>query len=527
MSDVFVRALCSPTYARTIWLEYTRTGNTNGLTLQELSQLEEHYSSNIRIWENSPTFDNNEYEITDYEFDAAVDSEISNIESETGVDENGNKFWRWASSGGSAVAGGAGIVLSTMATGEGIGGIGKKVLGFGSKVGANTTPTHTSQLRGLKDGVKTAEANLSNAKKELNVLNTDGKKTFINKTEGPDAYNDKLAAAEKNVNSAQENVNAANEKLDAEQKASTKENTMAYIEIGIATATAIKYWATKPNEEEKEAVVAMQEQIITGQQESVAAAQEMVNMEANAIALSDEAFAVNEAANNAMMVEKTEFDFFAKSIVSLQEKADTRGGLDKDEQALYQTLVTETQATSTIINTISTDTTTEVNQLNDEILNYQDGFDSAAQSAINLQAMTEYTASFDKSTQNTCYVEGIGQGMNAYSATTASIKLLGNSGPCWWNYAIAAVGLAAAASSGIAVGQQMGYAQEIKGEMDVRTQAETVNASTIATYDTTIQGYGSAYEATMSLEMLVPEDVVAPVPAEEVPVLLDEEEDEK
>ena len=45
--------------------------------------------------------------------------------------------------------------------------------------------------------------------------------------------------------------------------------------------------------------------------------------------------------------------------------------------------------------------------------------------------------------------------------------------------------------------------------------------------DTTIQGYGSAYEATMSLEMLVPEDVVAPVPAEEVPVLLDEEEDEK
>ena len=189
--------------------------------------------------------------------------------------------------------------------------------------------------------------------------------------------------------------------------------------------------------------------------------------------------------------------------------------------------MTETQATSTIINTISTDTTTEVNQLNDEILNYQDGFDSAAQSAINLQAMTEYTASFDKSTQNTCYVEGIGQGMNAYSATTASIKLLGNSGPCWWNYAIAAVGLAAAASSGIAVGQQMGYAQEIKGEMDVRTQAETVNASTIATYDTTIQGYGSAYEATMSLEMLVPEDVVAPVPAEEVPVLLDEEEDEK
>ena len=511
MSDVFVRALCSPTYARTIWLEYTRTGNTNGLTLQELSQLEEHYSSNIRIWENSPTFDNNEYEITDYEFDAAVDSEISNIENETGVDENGNKFWRWASSGGSAVAGGAGIVLSTMATGEGIGGIGKKVLGFGSKVGVNTTPTKMDNVKLMNKNVKADKSALKSAKKELNNPNTTPERAF--------ELEDEITAGECDVKSGEDNLKNA-------KKEANKENTMAYIAIGIATATAIKYWATKPNEEEKEAVVAMQEQIITGQQESAAAAQEMVNMEANAIALSDEAFAVNEAANNAMMVEKTEFDFFASSIEALQEKADTRGGLDKDEQALYQTLVTETQATSTIIDTISTDTTTQVNEINDEILNYQDGFDSAAQSAINLQAMTEYTASFDKSTKNTCYVEGIGQGMNAYSATTASIKLLGNSGPCWWNYAIAAVGLAAAASSGIAVGQQMGYAQEIKGEMDVRTQAETVNASTIATYDTTIQGYGSAYEATMSLEMLVPEDVVAPVPAEEVPVLLDEEEDE-
>ncbi|MBQ7125666.1 hypothetical protein IJO12_01110, partial [bacterium] len=465
-----------------------------------------------------------------------VDSEISNIENETGVDENGNKFWRWASSGGSAVAGGAGIVLSTMATGEGIGGIGKKVLGFGSKVGANTTPTATSKLKGLKADVKSANnvldiAKSDAAKADLELSQAKLENTVAERSGqvGPNdigAAQDKAIKADQEVIKAEQGVKDANKELETGQKESNKENTMAYIAIGIATATAIKYWATKPNEEEKEAVVAMQEQIITGQQESAAAAQEMVNMEANAIALSDEAFAVNEAANNAMMVEKTEFDFFASSIEALQEKADTRGGLDKDEQALYQTLVTETQATSTIIDTISTDTTTEVNQLNDEILNYQDDFDSAAQSAINLQAMTEYTASFDKSTQNTCYVEGIGQGMNAYSATTASIKLLGNSGPCWWNYAIAAVGLAAAASSGIAVGQQMGYAQEIKGEMDVRTQAETVNASTIATYDTTIQGYGSAYEATMSLEMLVPEDVVASVPAEEVPVLLDEEEDE-
>ena len=178
MSDVFVRALCSPTYARTIWLEYTRTGNTNGLTLQELSQLEEHYSSNIRIWENSPTFDNNEYEITDYEFDAAVDSEISNIENETGVDENGNKFWRWASSGGSAVAGGAGIVLSTMATGEGIGGIGKKVLGFGSKVGVNTTPTKMDNVKLMNKNVKADKSALKSAKKELNNPNTTPERAF-------------------------------------------------------------------------------------------------------------------------------------------------------------------------------------------------------------------------------------------------------------------------------------------------------------------------------------------------------------
>ena len=302
------------------------------------------------------------------------------------------------------------------------------------------------------------------------------------------------------------------------------QNTMAYVAIGLAVANVAKYYLTKPNEQAHDACVEMQEHIATGQEATNTAADTMLKNEQSAIALSDEATYLNESTNSVFVVEKTEFDFFASSLDNLQKKAETDGGLDSDEMTLYNTLAVDADATYEVVNTMAEDTQASVEELYTQMEGYQQEFDDAAGTIADLQGMTEYVASFDESTVKTCKWETIGQYTNAGSATIAAGKLMATG--MWWNYAVAAVGFGAAVGSMFAANEQSNMKLDVERSVNMRKAAEQTGTSALATYDSTITGYGSALNNVENLEMLIPEDTQSNYVAE-APEKADREENEE
>lgn len=277
--------------------------------------------------------------------------------------------------------------------------------------------------------------------------------------------------------------------------------------VVMASAVAAKYYIAKPNKDQKEACDELQNTMQDAQASLAAAQDDMSSAGDEIVDLSDEAQAYNEDANDEIEDKKTEYDMYKASYDALIEKVNSGESLTEDEKALMQELVPMMQQLGVDIGDLSNETTDNVGEIYDEMGTYQDTYDNAASTMGEVEGVTDYAESFDGATRTSCYVEAGAQTVNATSAGLAAARLAGKAFVGW---AFAAIGVAAAASSGVAAAQQFKWAGDVGTEIGLRKETQDLNSTTTDMYDENIDIYAGQMEGVEDLELEIPEDMEDP-----------------
>ena len=275
----------------------------------------------------------------------------------------------------------------------------------------------------------------------------------------------------------------------------------------LASAVAAKYYIAKPNKVQKEACDELQNTMQDAQASLAAAQDDMTTAGDEIVDLSDQAQVYNEDANGEIEDKKTEYDMYKASYDALMEKVKSGESLTEDEKAVLKELVPLLQQLGIDIGDLSAETTEAVGEIYDEMGTYQDVYDNAASTMGEVEGVTDYAEGFDGATRTMCYVEGGAQTLNATGAGLAAARLAGKAFVGW---AFAAIGAAAAASSGIAAAHQFKWAGEVGTEIGLRKETQDLNATTISMYDENIDIYAGQMEGVEDLELEIPEDMEDP-----------------
>ena len=447
----------SEAWCRKAYLNYHCYGNSMNISADEMGEITKKWESKLNSWQATVSNDENQYEFDDSDYSSYKDNGKKAAQDQTGY-EGGKGNMK-----GRAVGDAVWVGVNTIGmkgVGAGLSGLGKFA---GSKVGS-------------KLGMKGAEKGLSKA-------------------------------GEKVTQAAGKEVGKATGKEGAKEGAKKAAKLSDIVTVTMAAATAAMYYAKKPNKDQKEACDELQNVMANSQTALSDTQGDMENMANEIIELSDEANEANEDANDNLEEQKTEYDMYRESYEALKAKAESGEPLTEEEKALYQELVKYMTETGENIEETQEEATDVVGELYEDMGSYQEGYDYAAETMGEVEGTTDFAAGFDSTTRTMCYVEAGAQTLNAVTAGIAATKLMGKAFVGW---AFAAVGFAAAASSGVAAGQQIKWAGEVGTEIDMRKDTQSFNTETMDMYTEEIDAYDGQMTGVEDLELEIPDDVEAP-----------------
>lgn len=472
------QATTSQAYAYKCWYNYNYGGNTMGISAKDMGEITQTWNSELTKWRATAktSQDENKYEIADDDFNTAKLNAKNTIKDETGY--NGKKG-KMATRAATDVA--LGVAGATAAV------VGKKVI--------QKTAENAAKKAGTKVFQKVADKAAEKA----------AQKVFAK-------------AGEKAGTEATEKV-AAKAAEDAAAKATKNAGKSASCIIGctLALAQGTLYMAKKPNKTEKEACDELQNSMTDSQAALASAQGDMETYASEVEELSDEAAAQNEDANDSIEEDKTEFDMYKASYEALIKKMQSGEALTEEEKNLLNELIPLLQELGVNIQKTSDEATDTVSALYDEIGTYQDGYDEAASTTAEVEAVTDYAEGFDEATRTMCYVESASQGLNVASGakSTYEAAALAASGS-WafgataWAWAFVAMGAAGTAMSTAGVAQQIKWAGDVGTEIDMRKETQNLNVDTQGIYDENIDVYASQLENVEGLELEIPDDLEVP-----------------
>ena len=435
----------SEAWCRKAYLNYHCYGNSMNISADEMGEITKRWESKLTSWQATVSNDENQYEFDDSDYSSYKENGKKAAQDQTGYEGGtGNMKGRAV---GDAVWSGVNAI-GMKGVGAGLSAMGKGA----SKIG----------LKGVGNGLNKAGGAVS-----------------------------KAAGKEVGKGSA--------------KKGAAKLSDIATVIM--ADATAIAYWAKKPNKEQKQACDELQNVMANNQTALSETQADMENMANEIIDLSDQANEANEDANEEVEEQKTEFDMYRESYEALKAKAESGEPLTEEEKALYQELIKYMTESGELITETQENATDEVGELYEDMGTYQEGYDYAAETMGEVEGTTDYAASFDSTTRTMCYVEAGAQGLNAISAGIAASKLMGKAFVGW---AFAALGFAAAASSGIATAEQIKWAGEVGNEIDMRKDTQDFNTETMDVYDEEIDAYDGFMQGVEDLEIEMPDDLEVP-----------------
>ena len=438
--------LSSESSCREVYLHYHCNGNTMGYTPMQIGQICGAWPDRVESWQDSVTTDETEYDFDDSDYHEFI--EQGKKDAAENVGHNGKK-------GGDLVEG-----IASTAVNVAVGlqtGIGAATGGLNTFTGApikclgQNTPTNGSSFRAA----------------------------YRNNGNGFD-FNDK--------------------KLNGDAGLA--------IATAINVATAAMYLAKKPNKESKEACDKLQGEMTEAQSTLNGAQSDMCGYAEEVATLSDEAFEYNEDANDEIEDQKADYDFYLKTYEALVAKIEAGEPLDDEEKELYKYCVELLGQIGANIDEIAEDNTEEVNDINDDMADYQAEYDTVAEKMGNIEGLTDFAEGFDKNTKNMCIMTSVSQGINAASSTVNAARWVAQYG--WWGLFGAVPALAAAAISGVGAAEQGKWAGEVSNEIALREVTQDLNVVTNEVYDEEIDYYAGMMEGVEDLEMVVPDDVEAP-----------------
>lgn len=492
----------SESCCRKAYLNYHCYGNTMGISDEEMGKITSAWSNKLESWQTTVSSDENEYDFSDVDYRRYQDDGKDAAQDATGYD--GSPAGNIAAGAGHAVGAAAGAVVSNLGTklvskslSNAIGEAAEEAV----KVGTEKLTMEAAKTSAEKAAVKTAE---------------------------------KLGEEAAKKGGGQTAKVAANQVSQQVTKDAGK-SIGCIIGCSVGFATAAAYWISQPNKEEKEACDKLQAEM-TGAQSALGGAQsEMEFMSDEIISLSDEANTLNEDTNEEIEEQKTEYDMYLQTMLTIQQKIESGEPLTESEKELYKEVVGYLQEIGVLIEETADNTTDEVADLYDTIATYQEGYDNTAQTMGEVEGLTDYAASIDSTTQTMCYVEGAAQSLNAASSAKSAYEAfaLGTSGSWFfgataWAYVFGAMGAAGAVSSGIALGQQFTWAGEVGTEIEMRKATQDLNTDTMDIYTEEIDAYDGYMQGVEDLELEIPDEIAPPeetsVPVAQPPT---EEEDAK
>ena len=448
---------------RRAYINYHCYENSMGITEDEMSEIVQTWGNRVNSWQNSVSNDENEYEFDDSDF-KAYNRGRQEVEDASGKANKGGQIARGAVD---AVAGIGGAAWN-VATG-GLGALAKEGKALFSKEMLNS--------------------NLFNPGSTANVAGEATKGVTKEVTE------------EVTKEVTEETAENATKEVSKAAEWST------YIQAALAIATALMYRIDKPNKDEVAACDEYQNLLGNAQYALMDAQDIMEDAKDELEKLSDEAYEKNEEGNEQIEENKTEQDFYLMSLNSLKAKAESGTPLTKAEQAFYNNLVKVINSAGTNIQDTSENMTDEVGEIYDEMGGFQEVYDDAASTSVEVLGMTDEAESLDKSTKAMCILQSVSQGMNAASGVMAGAKLMGMG---WWNWALGIASIAAGVSSGVAVAEQISMAKNVQDEINVRETTQGMNVQTQEMYEEEIDVYEGLMTGVEDLEIEEPEEFKVP-----------------
>ena len=454
----------SQAYAYKCWYNYNYGGNTMKISSKDYGEITQSWKGELTNWRATASKDENAYEIPDDDFSAAKRKGKDQAKSKAGA--SGKKTGMWTRSSIDLAGGLVGTCITTIPA------AGKLIKNGVKKIGSLFTK---------KAGKKAAEKGLEKGLEK---------------------------GAQKGTQ-------------QATQQGSKKAKTSDWVTAGIVIASTVLYMAKKPNKTEKEACKELQNEMTNAQVALGDAQNEMSDMGDEIVALSDEAQMANEEANDGIEDKKTEYDMYRASYDALKAKLESGEPLSEDEKKLMKELVTLMQELGVNITNIQDDTTKNVEEIYDNMSSYQEGYDNAAETIAEVEGLTDYAESFDETTRTTCYVEAIGQGLNATNGVTAGGRLCATAGLNIGQWIMGGASIAAGVKSGFAAMEQSQWAGEVGTEIHMRRDTQGLNSTTTEMYDENIDVYAGQMEGVEELELEIPEDMEVPeeteIPTQQVP----------
>ena len=286
----------------------------------------------------------------------------------------------------------------------------------------------------------------------------------------------------------------------------------------LALAIATAYMAKKPNKEAKEACDALQTEM-TGAQATLEETQgEMETMAEEIIELSDKALTNNEDANDEIEDQKSEYDMYYQTFMTIQSKIESGEPLTQSEKDLYEAVIGYLNEIGISIEELSQETTDVVAELYEEMGTYQDGYDNAAETMGEIEGLTDYAASFDSVSRDQSYALACAMSANAAASGVLAGFLFADMNIFTKTQSAIMGGIATAAgvSNGLAAYQQFDWAGKIGQEIDLRKATQDLNSNTMDMYDEEIDAYDGWMQGVEDLELEIPDDV-APVEGTPIP----------
>lgn len=286
-----------------------------------------------------------------------------------------------------------------------------------------------------------------------------------------------------------------------------------FITCAIAFAVGLAYTLKKPNEDDVNSVIDMQKEMVNKHNEIANENDELKHIEQEIITKSDEAYKINDSANEEIEIKQTEYQMLEKTFDSLDSKAKSGKKLDSSEKTLFTQTAGILNDTGKEINDISSTATTKTKGIQADIDGFEVKYDNVASNLASIEGYTDYAAEFDEQTKNLCVAEAVIQGANALVGAQAAFRLgktaLALTGLPWLAaaaFAMAALGLAGAAMSGIGVVQQAKNAKICEGEIQLREQVEDFNEESLANFENEVERYDTAKETLGALTINEPNE---------------------
>ena len=468
-----VQHINSESWCRKAYLNYHCYDNTMGLSPADMGEITQTWSHRLTSWQNSVSSDETEYDFDDSEYASYKENGEEAAKEASGHDgKQGGQITRTVGDATFGVAGALGSTIGRNVANTVVQSVGGKFLG---------------NIMGKAAG-KIAEKTASKALAK---------------------------ATEKGIEKgAEEAAKKAAEETGQKAAEKATKNIGWIITAPLALATGIAYLAKKPNKEEKEACDALQGEMTAAQEVLSTTQGDMQTYGEEVVELSDEATTLNEDTNEQLEEQKTEYDMYYETLMNIQAKIDAGEELTESEKELYKSVVGYLQEIGINIEELTEDTTDEVEALYEEVGEYQEGFDDAAQTMGEIEGLTDFAESIDESTRTMCYVEAVAQGLNAASGGKAAYEAgaFALSGGLFtaWAWAFAAMGASGAVMSGVGVTQQIKWAGDVGTEIEMRRATQDLNTETLDIYDEQIDYYDGYMQGIEDLELEIPEDVAPP-----------------